>query len=124
MGQVQQVGSNKKEFKANLFYYQQFFALGTVKTRNGPKHFIDLIDKSSDCVGINVNMNGSWELEANIIRLNPNCRFFGFSTSGVSHRRSKNSVFEEAVLSYDGRIPRPDDSNCKLLKFDGCLTIF
>jgi hypothetical protein len=65
-------------------------------------------------MGINANVNGSWELETQIVRRNPNCHFIGFGSSEKNRQlieKSKNSIFENAILSYDERVPLLDDDD-------------
>lgn len=90
--------------------------MATVQTRDGLKNFIDLSDKNAKCVGINLDVNGLWDLEPHIQRLNPNCNFLAFGTNEVDQDlvvKTKNTVFEKAILAYYGRIENDRDSNCK-----------
>lgn len=78
-------------------------------------------------MGINAYVNGSWELETQIVRLNPNCHFVGFSDSERNRQlfeKAKNSVAEQLILVYDEREPQQDDSNSKLVSNLKLSTLF
>lgn len=91
--------------------------MATIRTSNGLKHFIDLSDKNKKCIGISLDVDGNWKLEPHIVRLNPNCQLLAFGKTDESNHlvsQTGNSVFEKAILTYEGRISNADDSNCKI----------